>query len=355
MSKFLRASAAIVLLASPVHADTLGLGRPALPEEIAAWDIDVRPDGMGLPEGRGDVFTGEEVFADKCAVCHGDFGEAVGRWPVLAGGFDTLTDQRPVKTIGSYWPYLSTVFDYVNRAMPFGDAQSLSPDEVYAITAYLLYLNDVVDDEFELSHENFAGIELPNEANFFPDDRQETEIPAFSKAPCMQDCKESAEIVKRAAVLDVTPEETRASELKRAVESVRNPKPKVSAVEPAPETSQAVDVASFDAELAAEGEKKFRQCKSCHQVGDGAKNRSGPLLNGVVGRAAGQVEGFKYSKPMIAAADEGLVWSAEELTAFLTNPKAYMKGTKMSFRGFKDDADTLAVIEYLKTFSQKEG
>ncbi|MGB0903558.1 MAG: c-type cytochrome, partial [Mangrovicoccus sp.] len=122
-----------------------GLGRAALPEEIASWDIDVRPDGQGLPEGKGDVWTGEEIFADNCAMCHGDFGEAVGRWPVLAGGQGTLTDDRPVKTIGSYWPYLSTVFDYVNRAMPFGNAQSLSPDEVYAITAYLLYLNDIVD------------------------------------------------------------------------------------------------------------------------------------------------------------------------------------------------------------------
>lgn len=353
MSKFLKAFAALVLLASPVFAEGLELGRQALPDEIAAWDIDVRPDGLGLPEGRGDVLTGEEVFADKCAVCHGDFGEAVGRWPVLAGGFDTLTDQRPVKTIGSYWPYLSTVFDYVNRAMPFGDAQSLSPDEVYAITAYLLYLNDVVDEEFELSHENFAGLQLPNEAGFFPDDRQETEIPAFSNAPCMEDCKESADILKRAAVLDVTPEETRASELKRAVESVRNPKPKASGVEPAPEAAAPIEAALVDVELAAAGEKLFRQCKACHQVGEGAKNRSGPLLNGVVGRAVGTIEGFKYSKAMLDAGDNGLVWSEEDLKAFLSDPKAYMKGTKMSFRGLKDDADALAVIEYLKTFKSE--
>ncbi|MFH1517471.1 MAG: c-type cytochrome, partial [Pseudomonadota bacterium] len=118
-----------------------GLGRVAMADEIAAWDIDIRPDGTGLPEGKGTVAEGEPIFAENCAVCHGDFGEGAGRWPVLAGGQDTLLRDRPVKTIGSYWPYLSTVFDYVRRAMPFGDARSLSDDDVYALTAYLLYLN----------------------------------------------------------------------------------------------------------------------------------------------------------------------------------------------------------------------
>jgi S-disulfanyl-L-cysteine oxidoreductase SoxD len=184
------------------------LGRAATPEEVAAWDIDIRPDGTGLPVGRGTVAQGEEIYAESCAVCHGDFGEGRDRWPVLAGGFDTLTAERPVKTIGSYWPYLSTVYDYVRRAMPFGDARSLSDDEVYAITAYLLYLNDVVTEEdFELSNDNFASVRLPNEENFFMDDRGE-EVHYGSKAePCMSDCKPGpAEITMRARVLDVTPE-----------------------------------------------------------------------------------------------------------------------------------------------------
>ncbi|MBY8977678.1 cytochrome c [Rhodobacteraceae bacterium NNCM2] len=205
MSRFLEAALALFLLAGTAEAGPLGLGRAATPEEIAAWDIDVRPDGAGLPEGRGDVATGEEIFAEKCAYCHGDFGEGVDRWPVLAGGQGTLTSERPVKTIGSYWPYLSTVWDYVNRAMPFGEAQSLSHDEVYAITAYLLYANDLVDDEFELSRENFTEVRLPNEENFFADDR--TESPVFTaREVCMTDCKPAAEITARARVLDVTPE-----------------------------------------------------------------------------------------------------------------------------------------------------
>lgn len=195
--------------AEPGAGKHLKLGRAATPEEIAAWDIDVRPDGLGLPEGRGTVALGMEIYDENCASCHGDFGEAVGRWPVLAGGQGTLQAERPEKTIGSYWPYLSTVYDYVRRAMPFGNARSLSDDDVYALTAYLLYLNDVVtDEEFELSKENFTEIQLPNEANFIDDDRREEPFYAEKKEPCMENCRPGkAEISMHAAILDVTPED----------------------------------------------------------------------------------------------------------------------------------------------------
>ncbi|MGJ8570034.1 MAG: c-type cytochrome [Hoeflea sp.] len=185
-----------------------GLGRKALPDEIAAWDIDIRPDGTGLPEGKGTVAQGEPIYAENCAVCHGDFGEGAGRWPVLAGGQGTLQKDRPVKTIGSYWPYLSTVFDYVRRAMPFGNAQSLSDDEVYALTAYLMYLNDIVDDEeFELSKENFSSVHLPNEDNFVADDRLSEPHYAKDLEPCMSDCKPGpVQITARAQIIDVTPD-----------------------------------------------------------------------------------------------------------------------------------------------------
>lgn len=187
---------------------TYGLGRIATQDEIAAWDIDVRPDGLGLPKGKGTVAKGEEIFAQQCASCHGDFGEAIGRWPPLAGGAGTLTAERPLKTIGSYWPYLSTVYDYVRRAMPFGNARSLSDDDVYALTAYLLQLNDVIkDDDFELSNENFTSVHLPNEANFIDDDRLSEENYAKRGEPCMSNCKPGkAQVSMHAAVLDVTPE-----------------------------------------------------------------------------------------------------------------------------------------------------
>lgn len=191
----------------PTHG-VFHLGRPATAAEIAAWDIDIRPDGLGLPDGSGTVAEGEVVFTEKCASCHGDFGEGIDRWPVLAGGFDTLTAERPVKTIGSYWPYLSTVFDYVRRAMPFGDARSISDDEVYALTAYLLYLNDIVmDEDFALSKQNFTSMRLANEKNFVADDRAAETHYADKDEPCMRDCKPApAKVLMRARVLDVTPE-----------------------------------------------------------------------------------------------------------------------------------------------------
>lgn len=207
MSRFPELAAlALIALPALAHAEGFGLGRAATPDEIAAWDIDIRPDGAGLPEGSGNAVDGEEIYAEKCAYCHGDFGEGIDRWPVLAGGQGTLTSDRPVKTIGSYWPYLSTVWDYIHRAMPFGEAQSLGDDEVYAITAYLLYMNDVVDDDFELSRESFGDIEMPNAGGFFEDTRPDT--PTLSQAePCMSDCKPApARITMTARVLDVTPD-----------------------------------------------------------------------------------------------------------------------------------------------------
>ncbi|MDP5218963.1 c-type cytochrome [Ruegeria sp. 2205SS24-7] len=338
--KLLAASALGASLAVPAYAEKLGLGRPALPEEIAAWDLDVAPDGTGLPEGSGDVFAGEEVFAEYCAICHGDFAEGVDNWPKLAGGDGTLADKDPLKTVGSYWPYLSTVWDYVNRSMPFGNAQSLEPDEVYAMVAYILYSNDIVDDEFTLSHKNFLDVEMPNAEGFIVDDREATEAHFWTEEPCMTDCKESVEITMRAAVLDVTPDEGKAEDVE--------PQPAVQAAVEVEEVAE--DTAALDPEMIESGKKVFKKCKACHQVGEGAKHRTGPALNGIIGANAGAVDGFKYSKAMKAASDGGLVWTDAEMAAFLAKPKAYMKGTRMSFAGLKKSEDIAAVIVYLKSF-----
>lgn len=202
-----QAPAAASAHASPAKTPALGLGRPALPEEIKAWDIAVRPDGKGLPPGKGTVKQGDEIFQAQCASCHGEFGQGNGRWPVLAGGQGSLKADRPEKTIGSFWPDLSTVYDYIRRAMPYGNAQSLSPDEIYALTAYLLYLNDIVkDEEFELTDKNFTSVKLPNAAAFYDDDRETTEKAFWGKEPCMTNCKTQAKITGRAVVLDVTPD-----------------------------------------------------------------------------------------------------------------------------------------------------
>ena len=194
--------------AHPETQKHLGIGREAKPEEIAGWDIDIRPDGEGLPVGKGTVKQGEAIYMQQCAACHGEFGESAGRWPILTGGADTLASSDPVKSIGSYWPYASTVMDYIRRAMPFGNAQSLTNDELYAVTAYVLYLNDIIKDEkFELNATTFKTIKLPNERNFRDDDRETAEKALWRKSPCMTNCLPGeAKITGRARVIDVTPE-----------------------------------------------------------------------------------------------------------------------------------------------------
>jgi S-disulfanyl-L-cysteine oxidoreductase SoxD len=162
-----------------------GLGREAHGAELKAWDIDVRPDGRGLPPGRGSVKDGEDLYQAQCASCHGEFGEGVGRWPVLAGGRGSLKNEGPEKTVGSYWPYASTLFDYI----------------------YVLYLNDVVAEDFTLSPETFTRVKMPNENGFYPDDRESMEKHFWGKEPCMKDCKPGpAKVISRARMLDVTPD-----------------------------------------------------------------------------------------------------------------------------------------------------
>ena len=185
----------------------LGLGRPALPEEIEAWDTDVRPDGRGLPVGKGTVKQGDLLFQERCASCHGEFGQGVGRFPAIAGGIGTLKADRPDKTVGSFWPDASTVFDYIKRAMPFGNAQSLTNDETYALTAYILNMNDIIKDEnFELNQKNFASIKMPNAGAFYEDDRDTAEKHFWVRQPCMKDCRISPKVISRAMSVDVTPE-----------------------------------------------------------------------------------------------------------------------------------------------------
>jgi cytochrome c len=193
--------------AQPPAAIKLGLGRPALPEEIAAWDIDVRPDGQGLPPGKGTAKLGDAIFQEKCASCHGEFGEGVGRYPVISGGLGTLQADRPDKTVGSYWPDATTVYDYIRHAMPFGNARSLSNDEIYSLVAYLLSMSDVIKDEnFELNETNLAKVKMPNADGFFEDDREISERHFWTKQPCIKDCGPAPKVIGRAMSVDVTPD-----------------------------------------------------------------------------------------------------------------------------------------------------
>jgi cytochrome c len=161
----------LVLLFAPcARGEPLGLGSTPDPALLHAWDIDVVPTGAGLPAGAGSVAEGKRIYASKCAACHGRSGEG-GPMDRLVGGQGTLASGHPVKTIGSYWPYATTLFDYVRRAMPFNAPQTLSNEEVYAVTGYLLHLNGIVPGDAVMDARTLAAVRMPNAAGFVGDPR----------------------------------------------------------------------------------------------------------------------------------------------------------------------------------------
>ena len=183
------------------------IGKLATKIEIAGWDIDVRPDGVGAPKGSGNAIDGEEIYVNRCASCHGDFGEGVDRWPALVGGDGTLASHDPEKTTGSYWPYASTIFDYVYRSMPFGEAQTLTHDETYKLVAYLLNMNEIIDEDYVLSEKNIGKIKMPNASGFsLPDPRPD--VTKYKDGqPCMKNCNVPVKIIGKARDIDVTPDD----------------------------------------------------------------------------------------------------------------------------------------------------
>lgn len=183
------------------------IGKLATKTEIAGWDIDVRPDGVGAPKGSGNAIDGEEIYVNRCAACHGDFGEGVDRWPVLVGGDGTLASHDPEKTTGSYWPYASTIFDYVYRSMPFGEAQTLTHDETYKLVAYLLNMNEIIDEDFVLSDKNIGKIKMPNANGFLLPDPRPDVTKYKDGQPCMKNCDVPLKIIGKARDIDVTPDD----------------------------------------------------------------------------------------------------------------------------------------------------
>lgn len=191
MSRF--SSAAIALLALPLLASAApakyGFGKPATPQEIAGWDIDVRPDGKGLLRGRGSVADGQAIYDEKCASCHGTFGES-NSYLQLAGGVGTLASDQPIRTTGSKLNYATTLWDYINRAMPFNAPQTLKPDEVYALTAYVLNLNDILPADAIVDQDSLPKLRMPNRDGFTTRHGFMTRDgkPDTSNTACMKDC-----------------------------------------------------------------------------------------------------------------------------------------------------------------------
>ena len=151
--------------ASPATKETPNLGRLATTEEIIAWDVSIPPDGTGLPPGSGTPAQGVTVYAQKCLVCHGEKGAGQPN-DRLVGGHGSLASNSPVRTIGSYWPYATTVFDYVRRAMPYMQSKSLTDEEVYSVTAYLLYLNGIIGEHDVMNAQTLPKVTMPNRDNF---------------------------------------------------------------------------------------------------------------------------------------------------------------------------------------------
>ncbi|OZI75795.1 c-type cytochrome [Bordetella genomosp. 2] len=155
-----------------------GIGTPLSEARLAPWNIDIAPDGRSLPAGQGSVAAGRTLYAAQCAACHGAKGEG-GQGDRLAGGAGTLGSAKPVRTVGSYWPYATTLYDYIRRAMPLHAPQSLSNDEVYSATAYVLHLNGLLPEDATLDAAALRGIRMPNRDGFVDDPRPDVAAAAL--------------------------------------------------------------------------------------------------------------------------------------------------------------------------------
>ena len=161
----------MLTIASAALAQAPQFGQPIAPTDIAAWDISIGPDGVGLPPGRGTAIEGEAIYVAKCQACHGEKGmrPSAPLAGALVGGMGTLApDKTPIRTVGSYWPYATTLFDYIRRAMPFQESKSLTADEVYAVSAYILNLNGIVGSNDVLDAQSLPEVRMPNRDGFIP-------------------------------------------------------------------------------------------------------------------------------------------------------------------------------------------
>jgi S-disulfanyl-L-cysteine oxidoreductase SoxD len=156
----------IAFSGASMAAESPNLGQPITEKEAAAWDISIGPSGENLPPGRGTVKQGAEVYYNKCQACHGEKGEGKPADKLVGGQGTLMGDQVPVKTVGSYWPYATTLFDYVRRAMPLTDPQSLTNNEVYALSAYVLYLNNIIPEKAVMDAKSLPRVKMPNKGNF---------------------------------------------------------------------------------------------------------------------------------------------------------------------------------------------
>ncbi len=316
------AALSAVLLAGTAQAQSeapkFGLGKPASPAQIAGWDIDVRPDGHGVKKGKGTVAQGQVIFDAQCASCHGTFGES-NSYIVIAGGVDkedlktgrakSLTAGE-VRTLGNKLNYATTLWDYINRAMPWTKPQSLSVDEVYAVTAYVLNLNGIVGDDFELNDKNLLTLPMPNRKGFSTEHGLGSVKgkPDVSGTLCMNDCVKGEQ-----KIVSILPDFARnghgnLAEQKRAIGPLRGidtsrydaGKPgaaKVAAVAPAGPSAEAL--------------LKSHGCIACHGV---SNKVVGPAYREVASKYQGKAEAQVYLAKKMREGGSG-VWGAIPMPA----------------------------------------
>lgn len=293
-----------------------GIGKPATAAQIAGWDIDVRPDGHGVKKGRGTVDQGQVVFDAQCASCHGTFGES-NNYIVIAGGVDKedLKTGRAkslrggeVRTVGNKLNYATTLWDYINRAMPWTAPQSLSVDEVYAVTAYVLHLNDIVPADFELNDKNLVTLPMPNRHGFSTQHGMLTPKgkPDVQGKDCMKDC-----YAGEPKVISMLPEYARnahgnLAEQKRAVGPTRGIDtlrfdPAQAAVQPKAAGNQA----------AAQELLKNQGCVACHSV---SNKVVGPAYREVAAKYQGKTDAQAYLVKKMREGGSG-VWGAIPMPA----------------------------------------
>ena len=175
---------ALIAMASVLPAvaqlPTYGVGRPPTAEEVKAWARTIPPDGQGLPPGSGTAVLGKPIFAERCASCHGEKGEDP-KYRLLVGGHGTLATAKPIETIGSFWQYATTLWSYINRAQPFDEPGSLTADQVYAVTAYLLHLNGIIGEQDVMDAKTLPLVKMPNRDGFVPNSRPD--VGKASKRP----------------------------------------------------------------------------------------------------------------------------------------------------------------------------
>jgi cytochrome c len=155
---------------APAQLPTYGVGRAPTAEEVQAWDLTIPPDGQGLPPGSGTAALGKAIYAARCAACHGETGEDP-KYGRLVGGHGTLATDKPIRSIGSFWQYATTLWSYIRRAQPFDNPGSLTAEQVYAVTAYLLHLNGIIGAQDVMDANTLPRVTMPNHDGFVPDPR----------------------------------------------------------------------------------------------------------------------------------------------------------------------------------------